>query len=282
MTPSANDTSQLSPHVGRCTALNQDQLGHYLAGLMEGDGYFGPHKLEIAYHGKDKSAAYGLRSCLGYGQVYPYSRNRHAVRFVIRNRAGRTHVLNLVNGKLVHDAKVDQLKRNGYDQLIPVLPALKKVTLSNHWLAGFLDSDGSLGIAIAPSKTHKTGRSVRLEVKLSQRDPYLLQALAKLFDVSKIYQCKTKVDFKLKITGLARLKKMFVYLDEFKLRSKKYVQYLLLRKAYLAMVQKNHRRPDGLRRMAALKARVQNVYKLRRPWGSSETTRSTPAVPNSG
>lgn len=282
MTPSANDTSQLSPHVGRCTALNQDQLGHYLAGLMEGDGSFGPHKLEIAYHGKDKSAAYGLRSCLGYGQVYPYSRNRHAVRFVILNRAGRTHVLNLVNGKLVHDAKVDQLKHNGYDQLIPVLPALKKVTLNNHWLAGFLDADGSLGIAIAPSKTHKTGQSVRLEVKLSQRDPYLLQALAKVFGVSKIYQCNTKVDFTLNITGLARLKKMFVYLDEFKLRSKKYVQYLLLRKAYLAMVQNHHSRPDGLRRMAALKARVQNVYKLRRPGGSSETTRSTPAVPNAG
>lgn len=29
-------------------SLDQTQLGHYLAGFIEGDGYFGPTKLEIA------------------------------------------------------------------------------------------------------------------------------------------------------------------------------------------------------------------------------------------
>ena len=82
-----NETLTLSPHMGPRLSLDQTQLGHYLAGLIEGDGYFGPTKLEIAYHSKDKSAAYALRSSLGYGQIYPYSKNRHAVRFVVSNQA---------------------------------------------------------------------------------------------------------------------------------------------------------------------------------------------------
>lgn len=255
------DTLQLSPHIRRCSALNQAELGHYLAGLIEGDGYFSPKKLEIAYHGKDKSAAYALRSCLGYGQVYPYSKNRNAVRFVISNRAGLKHVLSLINGKLVHDVKVNQLKNNGYDQFVLLKPATKKICLTNHWLAGFLDADGSLNIFISASKTHKAKLSVRLEIKVSQKDPFILQECAKLFDVNKIYRHKTKTDFKLTITGLKRLKKMFDYLDVFKLRSKKYVQYFLLRKAYISLVEKKHLQPYGLSQIAALKARLQNVYK---------------------
>lgn len=51
-------------------SLDQTQLGHYLAGLIEGDGYFGPTKLEIAYHSKDKSAAYALRSRCDECQIY--------------------------------------------------------------------------------------------------------------------------------------------------------------------------------------------------------------------
>lgn len=268
---------QLSPHIGRTSKLNQVQLGHYLAGLIEGDGYFGPNKLEIAYHAKDKGAAYALRSSLGYGQVYPYSKNRNAVRFVISNQAGLKHVLSLVNGKLVHDAKVNQLKKNGYDKWFQLKPALNRVCLTNHWLSGFLDADGSLGIFIAPSKTHKAKLSPRLEIKISQKDPFLLQAVAQLFGVNKVYMRKTKPNqFQLNITGLNRLKKMFFYLDIFKLRSKKYVQYFLLRKAYIFLVSKKHLHPDGLRQIAALKVRLQNVYKRNSLRGSSETTRSTP------
>lgn len=277
-----NETLTLSPHMGPRLSLDQTQLGHYLAGLIEGDGYFGPTKLEIAYHSKDKSAAYALRSSLGYGQIYPYSKNRHAVRFVVSNQAGLSHVLSLVNGKLVHDAKVNQLKKNGYEKFCALKPARKKISLTNAWLAGFLDADGSLGIFLAPSKTHKAGLSVRLEVNLSQKEPFLLQALAQIFKAGKIYKHKTKSDFKLTLTGLKRLKILFVYLDHFQLRSKKYVQYFLLRKAYLKCVEKKHLQPDGLRFISDLKTRLQNVYKTKVHLGSSETTRSTPESSRSG
>ena len=250
----------ISPHIKPKVELNDDQLGHYLAGLIEGDGYFGPGKLEIAYAEKDKPAAYELRSRLGYGHVYAYS-GRNAVRLVVSNMAGLGNVFKLVNGKLVHCAKVDQLKAHGYDRYGTIKPASKTISLDNHWLAGFIDADGSLGLFIAKSQTHKHGKSVRLEIKIGQKDPFLLRSISDLFEVHKIYKDKRKADYKLKLTGLKRFKKMLAYLDFYKLRSKKYVQYIILRRAYRFMVAKKHLQPDGLRIIQAAKVRLQNVYK---------------------
>lgn len=198
------------------------------------------------------------------------------------HQAGLSHVLSLVNGKLVHDAKVNMLKKNGYDKFCALKPARKKISLTNAWLTGFLDAHGSLGIFLAPSKTHKAGLSVRLEVKISQKEPFLLQALAQIFNTNKIYKHKTKSDFKWNLTGLKRLKTKFVYLDHFQLRSKKYVISFLLRKAYLKCVEKKHLQLDGLQLIADLKTRLQNVYKTKVHLGSSETTRSTPESSRSG
>lgn len=254
-------TLNISPHIKPHTPLNPEELGHYLAGLIEGDGYFGAKKLEIAFAVKDKHCAYALRRQLGYGHVHAYSRTCNAVRFVISNTAGLERVFHLVNGKLVHNAKVDQLKRHGYSKYGAIKPASKTICLHTHWLAGFIDADGSLGLFIAPSKTHRAKKSVRLEIKISQKDPFLLRLIANLFKVNAIYKAKTKMDYKLKLTGLKRLKTVFGYLDDYKLRTKKYVQYVILRRAYRFMVCKHHLQPDGLRRIQAMKVRLQNVYK---------------------
>ena len=54
----------------------KDQLGYYLAGLIEGGGHFSATKLEIPFHIKDKSAAYRLRRYLGFGQINSYNRKQ--------------------------------------------------------------------------------------------------------------------------------------------------------------------------------------------------------------
>jgi hypothetical protein len=148
-------------------------LGYYLAGLIEGDGCFSRNKLEIIYH--IKSAAYKLRDLLGYRGVYKHS-SRKAVRFAISSKAGLTRVVNLCNGKFVTDSKVNQLIRHNYETRLglAILPPSGVLSLNNSWLAGFIDADGSLGIFLAPNKTHTRLLSVRLEVKFSQKDHNIL------------------------------------------------------------------------------------------------------------
>jgi hypothetical protein len=145
-------------------------LGYYLAGLIEGDGYFGKNKLEIAFSDKDKNLALKLINVLGCGAIYPYSQSRKAFRLVFSNKAALQYVVKLCNGKFVSPAKVNQMHQQNYENKlnIQILPPLLKISLDNYWLSGFIEADGSLGIFIANSKTHFFKKSVRLEVKIAQ------------------------------------------------------------------------------------------------------------------
>jgi hypothetical protein len=51
----------LSDHFNHQKLSSDKDIGYYLAGLIEGDGYFGQEKLEIVLHEKDISLAYKLR-----------------------------------------------------------------------------------------------------------------------------------------------------------------------------------------------------------------------------
>lgn len=251
---------EISDHIKNYKSLNQEELGHYCAGLIEADGYLGPSNVEIVYHAKDTSAAYVLRSFLGYGNIYKV-KDKNAVKFVISNRAGRNHLLNLINGKFVGFAKIEQLLKHGYESQfnVAILPPKNTIDLNTHWLTGFLDGDGSIGIFIAPSKTHKHKKSIRLEIKFSQKNVLLLRLIADLFHVNSIYKSK-KATHSLNITGLKRLKAFLVYLDRYQLRTKKYVQYIIFRRAYRYMITKNHLKHDGLVKISRFKISLQNVY----------------------
>lgn len=82
------------------TLQSQTELGHYLAGLIEGDGHFSKNQLIISSHIKDKPVLEALRKHVGYGTIKPYSQQSNALRFVISSKAGLRRVLKLINGKL--------------------------------------------------------------------------------------------------------------------------------------------------------------------------------------
>lgn len=61
----------ISIHVAKhLKPLNNEELGHYLAGLIDGDGHFSKiQQLIIAFSSSDASLAYYIRDKLGYGTV---------------------------------------------------------------------------------------------------------------------------------------------------------------------------------------------------------------------
>nr|UCS09811.1 hypothetical protein [Percursaria percursa] len=70
------------------------------------------------------------------GLIYTYSQNKKAVRFTISNKKGLKRVLDLVNGKLVSSAKVNQLIDKGYESRLGcnILNASLNICLTNHWV----------------------------------------------------------------------------------------------------------------------------------------------------
>lgn len=253
---------QISDHIGSHKRIeNKNQLGFYLAGLIEGDGYFGATKLEIAFHIKDKSTAYQLRRSLGFGQIYPY-KGKQAIRFVISNSKGLKSIIELVNGKFVTDLKINQLLKHDYANRfhLEILPPLRSISLNNHWLVGFLDADGTIGIFIASSCTHKSKKSVRLEIKVSQKDSFIVDEIARIFQIRTVSRDRKGI-YRLNITGKDRIHKMIDYLDNFNFQTMKYTQYGIFRRCARFMQAKKHLDFTGLFTVYKMKQRLQNVYK---------------------
>jgi LAGLIDADG endonuclease len=162
----------------------------------------------------------------------------------------------------VSPIKGAQLKKNNYESQLglAIFAPSKSVCLTNHWLAGFLDADGSLGIFIA-SLTHKHKKSVRLEIKFSQKDDCILNLIAQVFAVKKFYKNQKTQIHVLTITANARIQRFMDYLDHYHLQTKKYTQYCIFRHCYRFMQAKKHLLHDGFEAVKVFKTSLQKVYK---------------------
>jgi hypothetical protein len=91
--------------------LTDEEFGHYLAGLIDGDGHIGIRVIAIAFNILDISLAYYIKERIGYDRVTKI-RNKNAVILRISTREGIEKVINLTNGKLRVQYKMDNMKKN--------------------------------------------------------------------------------------------------------------------------------------------------------------------------
>ena len=134
----------ISEHLPKHKSYFTDnELGHFLAGLIEGDGWFGDKQLHIIFSNNDISLAYFIKKRIGYGNVYKI-KYKKAVRYICKNKNGLSIILSLINGKLISSSKYEQLINHGYSEYfnIKILPPLRKLSLDNYWLSGFTQADG--------------------------------------------------------------------------------------------------------------------------------------------
>jgi hypothetical protein len=260
-------SKKLSPHRPKNRKLNEDLFGFYLAGLIEGDGHYNTttHRLEIIFHEKDLFLAQGIRTRIGFGSVYKV-KEKKAYKLSIGSQKGIERIFNLCNGKFVLPFKIQQLNKNPYG--LTYLPPTKIIYLSNSWLSGFIDADGSIGIFLAKSSTHLLGISVRLSIRIIQKNALVLELIQEAFNVFLTNRKSLGISKnKMGIHRLAfvdrkgSLRVLIEYLDNFPLRSKKALQFFYLRKAYLIMEKKEHLTISGLNIIKKIKNRTEQIYK---------------------
>jgi hypothetical protein len=103
----------ISEHVPtHLKPLNNEQFGHYLAGLIDGDGHFSKQQqLVIVFNYLDASLAYFIKKQLGHGRIYKV-KNKKAFILVISTKKGLEKVINLINGKIRTFNKYNQIINN--------------------------------------------------------------------------------------------------------------------------------------------------------------------------
>lgn len=250
---------KISVHVPTHLKPNNDHnFGHFLAGLIDGDGHFSSAaQLVIVFNKLDASLAYYIKSKLGYGNVYKI-KNKKAVILVISKRQGLVKVLNLINGKIRYQNKLDQIKNNIFSKLyfinfekdlIESFTLNNSTNLENYWLAGFSDADASFQIKLI---TRENKIEVRLNFQIDQKKNDLL-ILIKEFLGGNIGYRKNQDTYYYGSTSFGSAKKVINYFDNYHLISSKHVNYLKWRKAYIIIQNKEHLTHLGITKITKIK-----------------------------
>jgi hypothetical protein len=110
---STENVKSISVHVPtHLKPINNDQFGHYLAGLIDGDGHFSSkQQLVIVFNSLDVSLAFYIKKRLGYGSVKRV-KNKNAYILVLASIEGLEKVINLINGKIRTENKFNQITNN--------------------------------------------------------------------------------------------------------------------------------------------------------------------------
>lgn len=158
-------------------------LGSYLAGLIEGDGYIGVQdpntdakvihrpKIIIAFNINDKPLAKKLSAELNVGRVLDREKSGIVILQILA-KEDVLKIINLING-FMRTPKIEALHRairwiNERDNIsIPLLGLDTSPLDSNNWLAGFTDADGCFSITVYDTK--KNGVFLRTRVQTSFR-----------------------------------------------------------------------------------------------------------------
>lgn len=242
--------------------LNDEQFGHYLAGLIDGDGHFSSkQQLVVVFHSLDASLAYYIKERLGHGNVKKV-KNKNAIILIIASKKGLSKVLNLINGKIRTENKLHQIVNNilnnpRFDDIKKEINFKSKTdkNLENHWLAGFSDADASFQIKIL-SRGNRV--EVRLNYQIDQKKKDILILISEYLGGNIGYR-KTQDTYYYGSTSFGSAKNVIKYFDHFHLLSSKYLNYLKWRKAYIIIQNKNHLNKDGVDRIIKLKETMNSL-----------------------
>jgi len=253
----------ISIHVPKhLKPINDNQFGHYLAGLIDGGGHFSSkQQLVIVFNSLDASLAYYIKKRLGFGNVKKV-KNKNAYILVISSKKGLEKIITLINGKIRTENKLDQIINNilnheRYKEFKEKfnLKLNKENDLSNSWLAGFSNADGSFQIKLVHRKNKI---EVRLNFQIDQKKDNIL-ILIKNFLGGNIGYRKSQDTYYYGSTSFGSAKNVINYFDHFHLLGSKYINYLKWRKAYLIIQNKDHLNEKGLNKIIKLKSTMNRL-----------------------
>jgi len=168
------------------------------------------------------------------------------------------------------------------DRLLSGLKILKlsnfstvsQTNLSGEWIAGFVDAEGCFRIAIIKNKNYKGDPwssslyneknlnntmplSIRLyfQIGLHLRDENILKLIQSKLGVGKIY--KSRLDsVELQVSSFKDMSTIIDFFDKYPLITQKWGDYLLFKKAYELILNKEHLTIEGLKKLVATKALI--------------------------
>ena len=264
---------QLSPMLNYSPLTSErgaeQYLAHYLAGLIEGDGYISITKedrviLGITFNLKDKPLAEKLLSYLGKGFIAKRKTNCIELRF--SHKQTLCKIIELINGKF-RTPKIDQLyklidwmnKKHSMD--ISKLPLNDSPILNDSWLSGFIDADGCFYI-------RNSLKQIICKFNLEQRMIYpktnenynlILNKICLALNVK--LHIRERINKKnsyyiIRLENHNAIKLLIGYLDIYPLLSSKHLDFLSWKIVFNEIINKNHMTVEGRKLVSLQKSQM--------------------------
>ena len=232
------------------TEVNKNDLGSYLAGLFEGDGHIWIQKTFsgknhnprfcITFGLKNEPLAKILLEILESGFIR-YKNSDNACVIVVSSVVGLKKIVSLVNGKFRTpkigqlDALINWLNKN-HNANILLLPLCDSSLLSDAWLSGFIDADGSFSVQHT-KKENALKRKISCRLRVEQRmiDPLTNNSYFEILNkiatfllcnlLTKEQKATGNTYYTLTASSLESLKVIIDYFNKYPLYSSKYLDY---------------------------------------------------------
>ena len=254
---------RLSKHVPSKRVYSNDMLGHYLAGLIDGDGdgyithgYITPKGyIRICFNELDLSSAWKLKSQIGFGRIRKI-KNKKAYNLTISNEKGIKHVSQLICDKLKHPSKIKLFNERLFPKFSNRKTSINStIDWETPWFSGFFDAYGYLRIKIVERKGTKIPicREVRLLGQIDQKNNILLAQFQKKFGGYLGYRAKQDTYY-YSTVSFSGMFKLLSFFDKFSLQfDRYYLRYIFLRKSYLLIQDKLHLNSKGISKIKRYK-----------------------------
>jgi hypothetical protein len=128
-----------------------------------------------------------------------------------------------------------------------------------NFLTGFIDAEGSFVLSITKSDNVKSGWVIkpRFSIGLHKKDRFILEAIKNYLGVGEIYtQGIDSVQYR--VFSIKDLQLVIDHFDKYPLISQKFGDYSLFKQAYLLLINKEHLTPEGLLKIIAIRASINN------------------------
>jgi hypothetical protein len=132
--------------------------------------------------------------------------------------------------------------------------------LSPYTLTGLVDAEGCFRISILNNRSFKEDNSsvtfktrLYFQLSLHKKDENLLELLKNSLNVGKIYKSRPEA-YEFQVSSIKDMKLIIEFFDKYPLITQKFGDYMLFKKAYELINNKEHLTNEGLLKLIALKA----------------------------
>ncbi len=135
---------------------------------------------------------------------------------------------------------------------------LNKVPLEwGHYIAGFVDGEGSFNVSLRKKTDHKMGWQVVITFNVSQKESFILSQIKKYLNCGRLQKRKDGIFYYVCANPIAINEKVIPFFEKFKFRSERKKRNFSIFSTIARMVfQKQHLNEDGLEKIILLREKL--------------------------